>query len=608
MSDIYFADYRFDLTRMALYQTEYRVPLKPKQALLLHLLLTHHKEIVSKTQILDEVWGETVVSEQVIFQTISQLRSILGDDAIHTYARLGYQWQWPVTESPVTEKPVTDVTETPIEADFAGRCRVLPLWVTAVLLVCLSVYVAASLYDSISPSVETQVTILHKGDLEAGTLSFSDIAAQAIDMSGLKPVWQEPGEVSLEQAFETPELLWSKGQKNWQMWGKLYPESSGVFIHYGIARPGRVWEGYVYALDESELAASLTRRLTALKSLGLFADNHATTHELAVLSMSRQAPDDPELILAAGLFYIEQGQFDLAITYLDRLIEQFDGHQHKPYVAMAHWHKGKVYKMRSQHVLATASLRDMSAVLHETQLEPLKHRYVTTQAWLSYELGNWSLMNQVLDQALTEIMTDGVDGLRRFELHILYSILAKKTGQVEKQYHHLNLAQSVLTAHELDRSNQAIVLYHFAIFSGNDSDAEPYLKQVVALPRTGKNYWVQDEAMALLVEYALAQGDYEAAHALIQPESQNPRALLLKAQIHAAQAQEAHMMTVLKRAFTLAQQRFDGQSAQTAALRLYRASSSTQEEKLYYLAYLKANTGADWLRHQQISERELAAL
>lgn len=604
MSDIYFADYRFDLTRMALYQKEYRVPLKPKQALLLHLLLTHHKEIVSKAQILDEVWGETVVSEQVIFQTISQLRSILGDDAIHTYARLGYQWQWPVTETSI-EKPVT---ETPMQTKFAVRRKMSPWWLMAVLLVCACGYVTASLYANNQHLGSTQITILANGDVKAGILPFYDVAAQAIAMSELQQNQHEPVEISIEEAFETPELLWSEGQKSWQMWGKLYPESSGVFIHYGITRSGRVWEGYVYASNESELVTSLSRRLTTLKSLGLFADNQAMTQELVVLSMSRQAPDDPELLLAAGRYYIDQGQFDLAITYLDRLIEQFNGYQYKPYVALAHWHKGKVYKMRSQHVLATASLRDMSAVLHETQLEPLKHRYVTTLAWLSYELGNWSLMNQVLEQALAETMTGGVDGLRRFELHILYSILAKKTGQVEKQYHHLNLAQSVLTAHELDKSYQAIVLYHFAIFSGNDSDAEPYLKQVVALPRTGKNYWVQDEAMALLVEHALAQGDYEAAHALILPESQNPRALLLQAQIYAAQAQEAHMVAALKRAFTLAQQRFDGQSAQTAALKLYRASSSTQEEKLYYLAYLKANTGSDWLRHQQISERELAAL
>ncbi|WP_052713232.1 winged helix-turn-helix domain-containing protein [Pseudoalteromonas rubra] len=597
MSDIYFADYRFNLPDMALYQNGYRVPLKPRQSRLLHLLLTRHKEIVSKTQILDEVWGDTVVSEQVIFQTMSQLRALLGDSAIQTYARLGYQWQWPISDTPLQTK----------RSDKQGVSR----WWAAALLVFGATCVVLFEVNSVDTrAAGPEISILTTEQSPNPNDAFSNIAAEAISMSKLSLAQHTVTQMSKEQMFETPKRLWSQaeeGSTQWQLWGTVYSQPTGSFLHYGVTRPGRVWQGYVYSAKPGELAMRFAERLSVLAQLGVFADKWTGQDDLALLTLSRLAPDDPEVILKAGRHYIDQAQPDLAITYLDRLIAEYTDYQYKPYVALAHWHKGKIFKMRGQHALATSSLDRMRDVLADTQLPALQHTYVTTLAWLSLELGNWAQVNAVLEEAIAQTKMQG-RALQRFELHILYSILASKTGQTEKQYQHLSLAQSVLVGHALDNSNQAHVLYLFALFSGSDTDATPYLKQLIALPRTGRNYWVQDDALVRLVDYALKQQDFNEAHALLPSKELTPRQLLLRAKIHLAQSQPERAIPVLKEAFKLAQQHFDGQSALQAALQLYRSPVSSIEQKRYYLAFLRANTGDDWLRHQQISQRELATL
>ncbi|MBQ4837996.1 winged helix family transcriptional regulator [Pseudoalteromonas luteoviolacea] len=76
------------------------VELDSKQYALLILLLKYKHQDVSKSQILSEVWGQRVVSEDAIYVTINGLRKLLGDDAkspkyIKTISGIGYRWIGP---------------------------------------------------------------------------------------------------------------------------------------------------------------------------------------------------------------------------------------------------------------------------------------------------------------------------------------------------------------------------------------------------------------------------------------------------------------------------------------------------------------------------------
>ncbi len=67
-----------------------------RQVNLLKLLIENHGNAVSRNQIMDALWSDTVVSDNSVSQAITQLRKSLHDDKdthrfIKTVPRIGYQ-------------------------------------------------------------------------------------------------------------------------------------------------------------------------------------------------------------------------------------------------------------------------------------------------------------------------------------------------------------------------------------------------------------------------------------------------------------------------------------------------------------------------------------
>jgi DNA-binding winged helix-turn-helix (wHTH) protein len=74
-----------------------RIRLEPKLMEVLVLLHGHRGEVVSKQQLLETVWEDCFVTDDVIWRSISVLRRVLGDDPrrpriIETLPRRGYRY------------------------------------------------------------------------------------------------------------------------------------------------------------------------------------------------------------------------------------------------------------------------------------------------------------------------------------------------------------------------------------------------------------------------------------------------------------------------------------------------------------------------------------
>lgn len=100
-----FGPFRLDATRRALYRGADFVPLTPKAAEMLVLLVEQASLLVTKEQILERVWAGVVVEEGAIANNISALRKVLdpafdGDGAIATVSRRGYRFIAPVRSLP----------------------------------------------------------------------------------------------------------------------------------------------------------------------------------------------------------------------------------------------------------------------------------------------------------------------------------------------------------------------------------------------------------------------------------------------------------------------------------------------------------------------------
>ena len=97
-----FGAFRLDAATTCLWRQEQLVPLAPRPLAVLAYLVAHAGEVVTKDELLEAVWPETVVSEGVLKTCIGQIRQVLGETGrtpqyIATIHRRGYRFIAPVT-------------------------------------------------------------------------------------------------------------------------------------------------------------------------------------------------------------------------------------------------------------------------------------------------------------------------------------------------------------------------------------------------------------------------------------------------------------------------------------------------------------------------------
>lgn len=94
-----FGEYTLDAARGALLHGEREVKLRPKSFEVLRLMLERHGRLISKEELLHEIWGRSVVTDGALTQCLIDVRRALGDDSqsiIRTVPRRGYIFQAPV--------------------------------------------------------------------------------------------------------------------------------------------------------------------------------------------------------------------------------------------------------------------------------------------------------------------------------------------------------------------------------------------------------------------------------------------------------------------------------------------------------------------------------
>jgi len=92
-----FGPFRYDSEQRLLFRGDERVPLVPKAAETLQVLLEHRGKVVEKAELMKLVWPATTVEDVGLARNISLLRRTLGDDSdenpyIETIPRRGYRF------------------------------------------------------------------------------------------------------------------------------------------------------------------------------------------------------------------------------------------------------------------------------------------------------------------------------------------------------------------------------------------------------------------------------------------------------------------------------------------------------------------------------------
>lgn len=132
-----FADFTLDVAAERLLRGLQEIKLRPKSFHVLRYLVEHPGRVVSRDELMQEVWGDIAVSDESLTKCIADVRKALADDAqqiVRTVTRRGFLFQAevrPGAENP--ELPVASVTPPP--PPRKARRRILVASVAAFLVI-----------------------------------------------------------------------------------------------------------------------------------------------------------------------------------------------------------------------------------------------------------------------------------------------------------------------------------------------------------------------------------------------------------------------------------------------------------------------------------------
>ncbi|MGE0257815.1 MAG: winged helix-turn-helix domain-containing tetratricopeptide repeat protein [Alphaproteobacteria bacterium] len=126
-----FGDYRLDSARRELRRGGEIVNLEPKAFDLLTYIMRHRDRVVSKDDLLQEVWGGRIVSEAALTTRINAVRRAIGDDGaaqrlVRTFARKGIRFVGEVTQLPDPVTPAVIHVADPMALPDKPSIAVLP--------------------------------------------------------------------------------------------------------------------------------------------------------------------------------------------------------------------------------------------------------------------------------------------------------------------------------------------------------------------------------------------------------------------------------------------------------------------------------------------------
>lgn len=123
-----FGGLRLDPDRYELWRDDQLVLMEPQVFDVLSYLVRHRDRVVTKEELLDEVWGTRFVTESALTTRIKEVRRALGDDGrrqelVRTAHGRGYRFVAEVTEDKEGDSPRTTRPERPIDQQQIRFCR-----------------------------------------------------------------------------------------------------------------------------------------------------------------------------------------------------------------------------------------------------------------------------------------------------------------------------------------------------------------------------------------------------------------------------------------------------------------------------------------------------
>ena len=217
---------------------------------LLLCLAEHAGQVVSIDDLLNQVWSDVAVSPDSVYQAVTSLRRLLGDDSrqptyIETVPRLGYRMIATVTPAtvPISAPPI-DAPDVPTKS--GPRFKAGFTWAAGGAVLCLALVAASLFYGRFRKgNLSSTPAVAPQQQKSIAVLPFLDLT----DEMNQEPFADGMTEELIDKLSKIPGLRVPPPTSSFYFKGKLWPRSKGT-AQVTIADIAKQL-GVVYVLDGS---------------------------------------------------------------------------------------------------------------------------------------------------------------------------------------------------------------------------------------------------------------------------------------------------------------------------------------------------------------------
>ena len=588
-----FNDFVFDSELLTLYKHNEVVACRPNEAKLLALFLSEPQRVFSKDEILEQVWSGKVVSEQAIFQNISLLRVLFGEDAIKTFSKKGYQWQLAV--APYVEPEfVSTTTQSATTADSRfGRT----FWIF-VALASIVVSVGGFLYwhaiqaDSHLIRVALLPLLVEKNDQQS-----PNVNAQLV-----QPVWQAINQTKIfdpvvvsdlkdyDDFFYTPQKYFTQLARQTHsgvvMVARVGTHRGKVCISYLLKSEKGMWG----AGHEAETIPHMMEKLNAHIALILqsnilgvdFLDSALINAKLKILH--QQAPDDFTVLLQLIRSEIQTGNTSNAILLADEMAKSAHLQGDKTREGWSYVFMADAYIAQGLYANAEPRLQKALAIFQEEQAYSTLATMQYSYASLAFAKDDYPLFKKSLVAAM-QFAQQAEDPLLEAGASNYLSVVANKFGEKLDRQTYLDRSEAILDQTHQSKEHYGSIYFYAGMFAETPVLAEKNYRKVLAVLPANQEWWQHERAQAHLAELLIKQARWDEALELF-PKNKlltAPEELVVE-KIYSAQEQwdeaEIHGLNAFKIA-NLSGQKSLALDAALALLNIYQQAGKSEKGQVY---------------------------
>ncbi len=617
--DYYFLDFRFNSQSLLLTRSGQDVAIRNTEARLLAFLLAAPEQVFSKEVILENVWSGKVVSEQAVFQAISNLRAFFGEGAIKTYPKKGYQWQLdiavdapvrPVTTNPALEE-IAPTATTQSVAFLVSRWR----WLIASLLVVLTGAGAGWLAEPAAPDSSRPIIVLApfavdanpEAKPQADAVQSALVGKQSAVVIKLLSSFGNP-----EQLLAAPEHFLARYQQTQAadilIAGRLWLNGPQLNLAYYLQGEGHKWQGYITAQSAEDAAAQLQQllgRLAPVKLLWESKDRRLIDAQLKLLH--NQFPQDLAIHHQLIDNQLMQGDVQSARLQAKELEQQARNSHSVIYETLALVAQANA-NLDNQGDEQNLQLMDRAKALADSAVAPfLQSQIMQCSASFRFQQSNFDVLEQNLLQALAQAQVANAPEQQAQVLRSL-AVFSHKFKQVAKRDYYLARARAMFDKYEFPNESQALLDDIAGMFAQEPKQQEIFYRAALERFKPEQDAWVKERAQEHLVNLYIQQQRWDAAVQVFEREKNFSAAeRVMLARIHWEQKKLADAQTQAEQGFKQASLSGEYVASLDAALLLIQLHQEMMQPNLQgpYREFIQKNASQAW-RHARA--KSLSAL